>query len=249
MNRLFPILAFLAAACVAPSAAFAQVAADTGTIFVAAAGFADMRRAPTSEVLNGPDDDASGTVAGGALTLGVHLTPRLSVRAEWSLSDTLSLDRNYPFYPYAVEDLVTRGLGGLSPSGLPPTSLLVPQQTTEQRDVKAGFALLGYHLGAGRASVELLAGLGLVNEQVTTITEILLPGIPRVPNYRSDVLDLRAPRRGRRRRRRRRVADNPRRAGAAGAGVRGQRRAAGAARPGAALDVLAGPDVRVMLDG
>ena len=92
MNRLSPILAFLAAACVAPSAAFAQVAADTGTIFVAAAGFADMRRAPTSEVLNGPDDDASGTVAGGALTLGVHLTPRLSVRAEWSLSDTLSLE-------------------------------------------------------------------------------------------------------------------------------------------------------------
>jgi hypothetical protein len=186
MNRLFPIVAILAAACVAPSAASAQVAADTGTIFVGAAGFADMRRAPTSEVLNGPDDDASGTVAGGALTLGVHLTPRLSVRAEWSLSDTLSLDRNYPFYPYAVEDLVTRGLGGLSPSGLPPTSLLVPQQTTEQRDVKAGFALLGYHLGAGRASVELLAGLGLVNEQVTTITEILLPGIPRVPNYRSE---------------------------------------------------------------
>jgi hypothetical protein len=182
MNRLFPILAFLAAACVAPSAAFAQVAADTGTIFVAAAGFADMRRAPTSEVLNGPDDDASGTVAGGALTLGVHLTPRLSVRAEWSLSDTLSLDRNYPFYPYAVEDLVARGF----PSGLPATSLLVPQQTTEQRDVKAGFALLGYHLGAGRASVELLAGLGLVNEQVTTITEIQLPGIPRVPNYRSE---------------------------------------------------------------
>jgi hypothetical protein len=186
MNRVFPIFALAVATCVAPSSASAQVAADTGTVFVGAAGFADMRRAPTSEVQNGPDDDASGTAAGGALTLGVHLTPRLSVRAEWSLSDTLSLDRNSPVYPYAVEDLVTRGLGGLSPSGLPSTSLLVPQQTTEQRDVKAGFALLGYHLGAGRAQIELLAGLGLVNERVTTITEIQLPILPRVPNYRNE---------------------------------------------------------------
>jgi hypothetical protein len=188
MNRVFPILALLGAACVAPSSAAAQVSADTGTIFVAAGGFADMRRAPTSEVQNGPDDDASGTAAGGALVLGVYLTPRLSVRAEWSLSDTLSLDRNYPIYPYAVEDLVARGF----PSGLPPTSLLVPQQTTEERDVKAGLALLGYHLGTGRVSVELLAGLGLVNEQVTTITEIRLPvfpggaTFPGFPNYRSE---------------------------------------------------------------
>jgi hypothetical protein len=182
MNRVFPILALVAAACAAPSPAAAQVAADTGTIFVGAAGFADLRRAPTAEVQNGPDDDASGTVAGGALTLGVHLTPRVSVRVEWSLSDTLSLERNSPIFPYAVEDLVVRGL----PAAVPPTSLLVPQQTTEQRDVKAGFALLGYHLGAGRASVELLAGLGLVNERVTTITEIQLPILPRVPNYRSE---------------------------------------------------------------
>jgi hypothetical protein len=165
MIRVFPILALLVAACAAPSLASAQVTADTGTIFVAAAGFADMRRAPTAEVQNGPDDDASGTAAGGALTLGVHLTPRLSVRAEWSLSDTLSLDRN---------------------TGVASTSLLVPQQTTEERDIKAGFALLGYHLGAGRASVELLAGLGLVNERVTTITEIQLPVFPRVPNYRNE---------------------------------------------------------------
>jgi hypothetical protein len=182
MIRVFPILALLVAACAAPSLASAQVTADTGTIFVAAAGFADMRRAPTAEVQNGPDDDASGTAAGGALTLGVHLTPRLSVRAEWSLSDTLSLDRNSPIYPYAIEDLVVRGLT----TGVASTSLLVPQQTTEERDIKAGFALLGYHLGAGRASVELLAGLGLVNERVTTITEIQLPVFPRVPNYRNE---------------------------------------------------------------
>jgi hypothetical protein len=182
MNRLFSVFVVLIAGSALPPAALAQTAPSTGTVFVGLSGFADIRRAPTSEVQNGPDDDASGTAPGGALTLGVHLTPRLSVRAEWSLSDTLSLDRNSPIYPYAVEDLVTRVL----PPGLSSTSLLVPQQTTEQRDVKAGFALLGYHLGAGRAQIELLAGLGLVNERVTTITEIQLPGIPRVPNYRSE---------------------------------------------------------------
>jgi hypothetical protein len=178
MNRVFPVLALLVAACAAPPAAVAQVAADTGTIFVAASGFADLRRAPTSEVQNGPDDDASGTAPGGALAVGVHLTPRLSVRAEWALSDTLSLERNSPIYPYAVEDLAFRAL--------PPTSLLVPQTTTEERDVKTGFALLGYHLRAGRAQIELLAGLGLVNERVTTITQIQLPVFPGVPNYRSE---------------------------------------------------------------
>lgn len=186
MNRVFPTFVILATACALPPAASAQPAADTGTVFVGLSGFADMRRAPTSEVQNGPDDDASGTAPGGALALGVHLTPRLSVRAEWSLSDTLSLERNSPVYPYAVEDLVTRGLGRLPAIALSSTSLLVPQQTTEQRDVKAGLALLGYHLGAGRAQIELLAGLGLVNEKVTTITEIQLPNLPRVPNYRSE---------------------------------------------------------------
>ncbi len=178
MNRVFPTVVILVAACALPPAAIAQPAADTGTVFVGLSGFADIRRAPTSEVQNGPDDDASGTAPGGALALGVHVTPRLSVRAEWSLSDTLSLERNSPIYPYAVEELAFRAL--------PPTSLLVPQTTTEERDVKAGFALLGYHLGAGRAQIELLAGLGVVNERVTTITEIQLPVFPGVPNYRNE---------------------------------------------------------------
>ncbi len=102
----------------------------------------------------------------------MYLTPKLSVRAEWSFSDTLSLDRSPSIYPYVVEDLVSR-------IGLPLTSLLVPQEITERRDVKAGFALVGYHLGGGRASIELLGGLGLVNERVTVVTDIRLPVGPR----------------------------------------------------------------------
>ena len=178
MNRVVPAFVFLAAACLVPQSVSAQPAVDAGTVFVGASGFADIRRAPTTALQNGPDDDASGTAPGGALALGVYLTPRLSVRAEWSLSDTLSLDRDSRIYPYAVEDLV---FGGLSPVGL-----LVPQGITEERDVKAGFALIGYHLGAGRVSIELLGGIGLVNEQVTTITEIQLPDFAGVPDFRSE---------------------------------------------------------------
>jgi hypothetical protein len=179
MKRVFPLICLSAAVWLTPLAAQAQP--ESGTVFVGLGGFADIRRGPSTEVSNGPSDDTSGTVAGGALSLGVHLTPRLSVRAEWSLSDTMSLDRSAGIYPYAVEDLVARlGLG------LPPTSLLVPQETTEQRDVKAGFALVGYHLRAGRAAIELLGGIGLVNERVTTITEVQLPIFPPRPAYRSE---------------------------------------------------------------
>ena len=63
----------------------------------------------------------------------------------------------------------------MSRIGLPLASLLVPQEITERRDVKAGFGLVGYHLGGGRASIELLGGLGLVNGHVTVVTEIRLP--------------------------------------------------------------------------
>lgn len=178
MNRVFPVLALLVAACVAPRSATAQPATGAGTVFAGITGFADMRRAPTSDVQNGPADDTSGTAPGGALALGVYLTPRISVRAEWSLSDTLSLDRNSPVYPFLADGLIGRAR--------PPTGLVVPQQTTEERDVKAGFALLGYHLGSGRARLELLGGIGLVNDRVTTITEVRLPVFAGVPGYRSE---------------------------------------------------------------
>ncbi len=178
MKLAFPLFCLSAAVWLAPATASAQ-SADTGTVFVGLAGFADVRRAPTTEVFAGADDDASGTVAGGALSLGVHLTPRLSVRAEWSLSDTLSLDRSQSVLPYAVEDLVAR-------IGLAPTTLLAPQRITERRDVKAGFALVGYHLGAGRASIELLGGLGLVNERVAVETEVQLPIFPPRGGLRSE---------------------------------------------------------------
>ena len=180
MTRSISFFCMCVAAWLAPHVALAQPAA--GTVFVAASGFADIRRAPTTTLLRSPNDDSSGTVPGGALALGVYLGPRLSVRAEWSLSDTLSSSRDLGIYPYAADDLV----GTLLPGIVPPNSLVVPQEVTEERDVKAGFALLGYHLTAGRASIEILGGVGLVNERVTLVTELHLPRLPDIPDYRSE---------------------------------------------------------------
>ena len=177
MTRSIPFFCIAVAACLLPPLASAQP--SSGSVFVGVSGYADIRRAPTSEISGGPDDDGSGTAAGGALSAGVYLRPTLSVRAEWSFSDTLSLDRSPSIYPLLVDDLVSR-------IGLPSTSLLVPQEITERRDVKAGFVLVGYHLGGGRASIELLGGLGLVNERVTVVTEIRLPVPPPRGGYRSE---------------------------------------------------------------
>ena len=232
MTRSIPFFSMCVAAWLAPHVALAQPAA--GTVFVAASGFADIRRAPTTTLLRGPNDDSSGTVPGGALALGVYLAPRLSVRAEWSLSDTLSSSRDLGIYPYAADDLVSTLLPGI----VPPNSLVVPQEVTEERDVKAGFALLGYHLTAGRASIEILGGVGLVNERVTLVTELHLPRLPDIPDYRSEVHDLGASCRGGRRRRRGGVAHLARRPGAAGAAVFTERRAPDPSWPRSALDVL-----------
>jgi hypothetical protein len=168
---------FCAAACLAPALALAQPAA--GTVFVEGGAYADIRRAPSTSATLFGGDDGSGTVAGGTLGIGVHLTPRISVRGEWSMTGTLSIDRDASILPYTAEDLVLSGL---------PLSLLAPQQITEERDVKAGFALLGYHFAAGRTSIELLGGVGLVNERVGTIAELQLPflsGLPGLPGLPS----------------------------------------------------------------
>jgi hypothetical protein len=175
MKHPFSVSLLCAVACLAPAAAAAQPAA--ATVFVEGGAYADIRRAPSSSVTLLGDDDGSGTVAGGTLGVGVFLTPRISVRAEWSMSGTLSIDRDVSILPYTAEDLVLSGL---------PLSLLAPQDITEERDVKAGFALLGYHFNAGRTSIELLGGVGLVNEVVGTVTELSLPLVPGLPDYRAE---------------------------------------------------------------
>ena len=178
MKHLVSLSLLCVAACLAPALAQAQPQPAAGTVFVEGGVYADIRRAPSTSGVLPDDSDGSGTVAGGTLGLGVYLTPRISVRGEWSMSGTLSIEHDASILPYAIEDLV-QGLGF-------PTSILAPQQITEERDVKAGFALLGYHFSAGRTAIELLGGVGLVNERVGTVTGIRIPVLPGFPDYQAE---------------------------------------------------------------
>ncbi len=149
------------------SSTFATAQPARGTVFISATGFAAIEKAPT---FGGLGRDGGGTVAGGALGIGVHLTERVSARFEWSLTDALEQSQGVGIYsPGSLESLIAgTGFGfGTSVPALPSFSLL-PQSVESKRTTAAGFALLGYHLGGGRTSIELLGGVGLLNQDVTT---------------------------------------------------------------------------------
>ncbi len=158
MRRVASLVPVLLAA----STLMATAQPSSGTVFISAAAFAAIEKEPTFGGLGQPAGDLGGTVAGGALGLGVHLTEKVSARFEWSLTDTLrqSLDYSYPFYPPHI--LAVLAL----PVDLLPST--VPANSETRRSTSAGFALLGYHVTAGRASIEVLGGLGIINTDVTT---------------------------------------------------------------------------------
>lgn len=140
------------------------------TVFISATGFAAIEKAPTFGGRGVTGDDAGGTVAGGALGIGVHLTERVSARFEWSLTDAMKRSQDVSGYSLFSLGSLTSGTSfGFGPVGPGTTSLNFGTQSAEsKRTTAAGFALLGYHLGAGRASIELLGGVGLLNQDVTT---------------------------------------------------------------------------------
>lgn len=160
----------------------AQAQPSSGTVFVAGTGFAGIRWAPTTDDRG---TSASGAAPGGGLGLGVHLTPRLSARAEWAftgrLEDTTE-PQVFPTEPFAPF------IGTLDVRVIPAVGLRAPLSFTERRETKAGLALLGYHFQAGRASIELLAGLGLVHERVTRTTEVSIQIFPPQPGFRTEVV-------------------------------------------------------------
>ncbi len=144
-----------------------------GTVFVSASGFAAIETAPTFGGLGVASDGDSSTVAGGALGLGVHLTERLSARLEWSLTGALKQSQGMGGYPLflggGLTDVFAFGPGTNVPTTPGLTSLsFAPESIESKRSTSAAFALLGYHLGGGRTSLELLGGLGLLNQDVTT---------------------------------------------------------------------------------
>lgn len=172
---------------------FALAQPSSGTVFISAGGFAAIEKSPTATVL-APQPDTSGTVAGGGLGIGVHLTERVTARVEWSLTDTLTQSGdtiNYPYY-YPPELLAaSSGASSVWVASPQLTALTVPYVPETRRSTAAGFALLGYHLPAGRASIELLGGVGLLNEDVEGRYDVRIANapaglsLPALPSYRS----------------------------------------------------------------
>ena len=155
-----------------PTVAIAQP--TRGTVLIGAAGLAAVEKAPTSGGLGMSGEGRGGTVAGGALSVGVHLTERVSARFEWSLTDALKQSQGLSAYSSgSLLGVLAGGAMGFTTgftTSFPttPSVSFGPQSVETQRTTAAGFALLGYHLGAGRTSLELLGGVGLLNQNVTT---------------------------------------------------------------------------------
>lgn len=144
---------------------------STGTVFIGAGGFANIERFPRSTGSGLFEASADGSASGGALSMGVFLTPRVSARVEWAMTDWLEYDGDASIvYPLYLE----RGLVLDRPA-----SSIVGGLNADRRRTKAGFALLGYHLGTGRASVELLGGLGWIAQTTRTTYDfrILMPAL------------------------------------------------------------------------
>lgn len=144
---------------------------ESGTVFIGAGALASLERSTRSSGL-GVDDNRDGTAAGGALQLGVYLTPRVSARFEWSMTDWLEYRNGSGIYPlYAAAELrsgiVPPGFEGRFDPALV-ESLIAPYGFRGRTRSKAGFALLGYHLGSRRASVEVMGGMGWVARTTRT---------------------------------------------------------------------------------
>jgi hypothetical protein len=159
------------------SAAPAAARQRSGTVFIGAGGFAAIEKAPTTRGL-GSDDDGSGTVPGGALVVGIHLTRRVSARFEWGLTDTLTQEQRIGINPLALTGDFWLRVGATGPSSSITQLSIVDQRTRIERKSMTGLALLGYHVDAGRASIELLGGLAIVNQDVKTSYDVrILSGL------------------------------------------------------------------------
>ena len=133
-----------------------------------------------------PVESGNGTVAGGAVGVGIHLTPHVAFLAEWSATGdiTRQADFNGVVAQSALFDL-SHTLATM------PGVRLLDQQFSTTRDAKAVFALLGYHLPVGRHALELVGGVGLVRSSVDSSYEVrfsapagfFVPGAPYTSNY------------------------------------------------------------------
>ena len=137
---------------------------EAGTIFVTGAGLAVIEDGPT---LTTPDTldralagNDGGTVAGGSLGVGVHLTSHVSFRAEWSTTADLRETTASGFLPQT-----TPFTFGGTLTVFPPPAIIESRSTTRRRST-AVFSLLGYHFAGRRVSLDVMGGLGLVRRSL-----------------------------------------------------------------------------------
>ena len=141
---------------------------EAGTVFVNIAGLAVINDGPTLTGLGGragADDDGR-TVAGGTIGVGVHLTPRVSFRTEWSTTAELRTETSSRSGVPLTSSL------SFGPSLPPfPTTTVVDTRSTSRSRATAVFSLLGYHFTGRRVSLDLTGGLGLVRRSLRSSYE------------------------------------------------------------------------------
>lgn len=166
----------LALACVLGLSSTALAQPTSGTIFLSGGGLAAIEKSSTTSGFGLRNPDGTDAVAGGTLGVGVYLTPRVSARVEWSMTGTIRQTGDVIQYPYYPPEVLARMSGGIF--ALPEPQSLIPYVPESRRSTAAGFALLGYHLAAGRASIELLAGVGVLSEHLESRFDVRVANPP-----------------------------------------------------------------------
>ena len=161
------LVSSLALALLLSAPGFAAAQPSTGTVFISGGALAAIERFPSSAGFGAPERDSGGTVAGGMLGVGIHLTEKISARVEASLTGELRQRQDAFGYPYLTPEV----LAAFSNAGSF-SALVVPGMPETRRTTAAGFMLLGYHVPARRASIELVGGLGLLNTDVETSYDV-----------------------------------------------------------------------------
>ena len=142
-----------------------------GTVFATVSGVAAEESAPSAghgALFTGARFD--GATHGGVLGVGVHLSPRWTIRAEWHLTGALFVKETLPPADAAEIALARQFAATAVQFGFPPgpaEDYLVRGGYEYERRDRVGLALVGRRFGDRRVAVELLAGAGYVSKHET----------------------------------------------------------------------------------
>jgi hypothetical protein len=164
--RAFRLSALLLALAVPAAAQPAR-----GTVFATLSGVAVEETAPSAghgALFTG--DRFDGSTHGGVLGVGVHLSPRWTVRAEWHLTGAVFVKETLPPAD-AVEIALARQFAATAVQfGFPPgpaEDYLVRGGYDYERRDRVGMALAGRRFGDRRVALDVLAGAAYVSKHET----------------------------------------------------------------------------------